>query len=67
MLNSIIGFLQSSWDLLVNTIETLLMACFFVSNSISVTLSLVGFLPAIIGTALLITIAVFVVRFLLLK
>lgn len=67
MLNTIIGYLETAWNLLLNLIQTLFMSVVFVTQSVSVTVSLVPFLPSIIGTALVITIAIFVVRFLLLK
>ena len=67
MLNTIIGFLETAWDLILNTIQTLFMSVVFVTQSVSITVSLVPFLPSIIGTALVITIAVYVIRFLLLK
>ena len=67
MLNTIIGFLETAWNLILNTIQTLFMSVVFVTQSVSITVSLVPFLPSIIGTALVITIAVYVIRFLLLK
>lgn len=67
MLNTIIGYLETAWDLLLNMIQTLLMSVVFVTQSVNITVSLVTFLPSIIGTALVITIAVYVIRFLLLK
>ena len=67
MLNYIFGYLESAWDFLLNIITTMIMAVSFVVTSVQNTLLLVGYVPPIIGTALVITIAVFVVRFLLLK
>lgn len=67
MLNHIIGYLETAWNFLLNMITTLFMAVGFVVTSVQNTLSLVGYVPPIIGTALVVTIAVFVVRFLLLK
>ena len=67
MLGSIAGFLESIWEYLYNTIQTIAMAFKYVLSASENVVALVGYLPPIIGAALVITIGVFIVRFLLLK
>ena len=63
--NQIIGYIQTAFDFLLNLIESLIMAVVFVSNSSAVVLSMSAFMPAIIGTCVVITVAIAVVKFLI--
>ncbi len=65
--NTITGFFVTGWNMFLSLVESLLMACGMGANSVQVVVSLVAFVPPIIGTGIIIFIAVFVVRFLLLK
>lgn len=66
-MGSIIGFLQSIWDMFVNAIQSLYLAIRMVVGSVEFVTTFVTYLPAVIGSAVIIFIAVFVIRFLLLK
>lgn len=64
-INQIIGYVETAFDFLLNLIESLIMAVVFVSSSSGVVLSMASFMPAIIGTCVVITVAIAVVKFLI--
>lgn len=63
--NQIIGYVETAFDFLLNLIESLIMAVVFVSTSSGVVLSMSAFMPAIIGTCVVIVVAIAVVKFLI--
>lgn len=65
--NTITGFFVTGWNMFLNLVESLLMACGMVASSVQFVVTLVGFVPPIIATGIIIFLAVFIVRFLLMK
>lgn len=65
--NTIAGYFETLWNMIVNLIQSLLMAVGMVGSSMYFVTSLVAFIPPLIATGIIIFIAVFVVRFLLMK
>lgn len=63
--NQIIGYVQTAFEFLLNLIESLIMAVVYVTTSSGVVLSMAQFMPAIIGTCVVITVAIAVVKFLI--
>lgn len=66
-MGSIIGFLQSIWDFIVNSIQSLMLAIRMVVGSVQFITSFVAYLPAVISSAVIIFLSVYVIRFLLMK
>ena len=66
-MGSILGFLQSIWDMIVNSIQSLYLAIRMVVGSVEFVITFVTYLPAVIGSAIIIFLSVFVIRFLLMK
>lgn len=63
---SFIGRLFSLlWDYIVSFFENLLLALDIVGSSITQSLSIAGYLPAIFGASVSICVAVYVIKFLL--
>lgn len=63
--NQIIGYVETAFDFLLNLIESLIMAVVYVTTSSGVVLSMAQFMPAIIGTCVVITVAIAVIKFLI--
>ena len=63
--NQIIGYVQTAFEFVLNLIESLIMAIVFVTSSSSVVISMSYFMPAIIGTCVVITVAIAVIKFLI--
>lgn len=59
----IIGYAGAAFQFLLNFINSIITAFVFVTNSLTFTVSLVGFVPAIIGSGIVITIGVCVMKF----
>lgn len=65
--STISGYFVTAWNMIVNLVESLLMAVNMVVYSTGFVVAMTYYVPPIIATGLIIFIAVFVVRFLLLK
>ena len=63
--SKILGFVEVVFDYFVNLIESLLMAVYFTGTAVSVTTYLVPFMPAIIGSAIVVFLAIYLIRFLI--
>lgn len=63
--NQIIGYVETAFNFLLNFIESLITAVVFVTNSSTVVLGMAGFMPNIIGTCLVIVIAISIIKFLI--
>lgn len=61
----IIGYIEVAFDYFLNLIESLIMAVGFLASAGSFTTSLIPFMPPIIGTAMVIFIAIFLIKFLI--
>lgn len=66
-MNEIIGYLQSLWDMLVGTVKSLITAVNMVGGSIAFLNLFIGYLPSVVSAGVIIFLAVYVIRFLLLK
>lgn len=66
-MGSILGLLQSLWYIIVNVLQSFLLAIRTVIGSIDFVFTFVAYVPAVISSAVLIFLAVFALRFLLLK
>lgn len=65
--NMVGGYLVTLWNMVLNLIESLLMAVGMVASSVGFVTQLVAYVPPILASGIIIFIAVFVVRFLLMK
>lgn len=63
--SQVIGFIEVAWQYFMNLISSLIMAVGFLATSISFPLAIVSYMPAIIGTAIVVFMAIFVIRFLI--
>lgn len=63
--NQISGFAVSLFQFFVNLVESLIQAVIFMGSGVSFSLAIVPFMPSIIGTAIVIFIAIFVIKFLI--
>lgn len=63
--SKIIGFISSVWDYFINFIESLVQAVAFLVSSSAFAVALIGYMPGIIGTAIVVFLAVFIVKFLI--
>lgn len=61
----LLGYVQVAVEYLLNLVESLIMAVVYVTTSSGVVLSMARFMPAIIGTCVVITVAIAVVKFLI--
>lgn len=59
------GFLDLLWQYVSNMFSSLLLAVTFLATSLSFPQMLIAYMPPIIGSAILIFMAVYVVRFLI--
>ena len=66
-MSDILGYFQYAWDLIVGILKSLVTAVEMVGGSIAFLTSFVGYLPAVVSAGVVIFLAVYVVRFLLLK
>lgn len=63
--DKILGFVEIIWDYFINLIESLAMAVYFVGTSVSFTTYIVPFMPAIIGSAIVVFMAIYLIKFLI--
>lgn len=63
--SKILGFVEVVFDYFVNLIESLLIAVYFTGTAVSFTTYLVPFMPAIIGSAIVVFLAIYLIRFLI--
>lgn len=61
--NTIIGYIEMAWEYFTNLIATIVFACQMITASLTFPRMLVGVVPAVVGAAILIFIAVYVVKF----
>ena len=66
-MSEIAGILRSFWDIFVGTLKSLVTAVEMVAGSIGFLGDFIGYLPAIVSAGVIIFLAVYVIRFLLLK
>lgn len=62
---TILGWLQTLANFIVSLVESLILAIVALSASSSLPLTLVSFMPAILGASITIVVAVMVVKFLI--
>lgn len=65
--DKVLGFFEAIGQFLENFFNSLIMAITFMLSSVGFSLQLVAFVPAIIGSAIVIFIAIYVIRFILMK
>lgn len=64
-LGKILGFIQSAFDFFLNMIESLIQAVVFLASSVPFVTGLIPYLPSVIGSCVLITLSVAIVKFLI--
>lgn len=57
------GFISTIGEFIFNAIEAMISALVFLANSTQLPLALVSYMPGIIGTAIIIFMAVYVIKF----
>lgn len=62
--SKILGYLEVAWSYFINLIESLLMAIGFLTSAAGFSLQIVPYMPPIIGTAIVVFLAVFLIKFL---
>lgn len=65
--DKILGFFEAIGQFIENFFNSLIMAVTFMMSSVGFSIQLVSFVPAIIGSAIVIFIAIYVIRFILMK
>lgn len=63
--NQISGFAVSLFQFFVNLVESLIQAVVFMGSGVAFATAIVPFMPSIIGTAIVIFLAIFVIKFLI--
>lgn len=63
--DKLIGYVSVAFEFFLNLIESLLMAIGFMGTSVSFVGSIIMYMPSIIGTAVAIFLAIFVIKFLI--
>ena len=63
--DQVLGFFETLFSFFLNFIESLLMALAVIAESIIYTPVLVGLVPAVVGSAVTIGIAIYVVKFII--
>lgn len=61
----VIGYIETVFNYFLNFIESLIMAIAFVGHSGTIVVSMSALMPAILGTCVVITVALAVVKFLI--
>lgn len=61
------SFIASGFQFLYNTISSLVIAVGVVLGSVNLPQQLAHYMPAVLGSGILVTVAIYVIRFLLLK
>ncbi len=65
LISDIVGFLTMGFQFLVNTIDSFIRAIVLLTTSLSFPQLLVQYMPSIIGSSILITLFVYVIKFLI--
>lgn len=63
--DKIIGFLETLWDFFINLVNSLIIALSATVTAATLPVTLMPFLPAIIGSSVMIVIAFAVVKFII--
>lgn len=63
--SQMLGYVEVAFDYLVNLIESLLMAVGFLTSAAGFTTGLISYMPPIIGTAIVVFVAIFLIKFLI--
>lgn len=63
--DKIVGFLETLWDFFINLVNSLIVALTATVTAATLPVTLMPFLPAIIGSAVMIVIAFAVVKFII--
>ena len=61
--DTIIGYIELAWSYFLNLIHTIVFACQMITASLAFPRQLVGVVPFALGAAIMIFIAVYVVKF----
>lgn len=61
----ILGFVDAVWNYFVNLIDSLILAVVFLGSSSNFATAIIGFMPPIIGTAIVVFLAIYVIKFLI--
>ncbi len=61
--DQILGFFELAWEFLLNVIKSLGSAILFVSQISPLPLSLIGFMPTVLGTCITIVVGMAVIKF----
>lgn len=62
---SVIGLLNNFWEIVTNFFSTLAHALVMVNTSLALPVRLLGYLPTVLGSAMMVFIGVYVVKFML--
>lgn len=65
ILQNIWGIVQTGWQFLSNMIQTTITAISILTTSVVLPNSIVPFLPSILGSSVVITVTIFVTKFLI--
>lgn len=63
--DKIIGYIETLWNLVIGLVESLLIAIKFLLTGTDAVLYLVGFLPAIIGSCVVIFLFIYILKLIL--
>lgn len=63
--DKIIGYIETLWNLVIGLVQSLLMAIKFLLTGTDAVLYLVGFLPAIIGSCVVIFLFIYILKLIL--
>ena len=65
ILQNIWGIVQTGWQFLSNMIQTTITVTSILTTSVTLPSSIVPFLPSILGSSVIITVTIFVAKFLI--
>lgn len=64
-MSTLLGWLQTLANFIINLVESLILAVFAITQSVSLPLALIGHVPMIIGASISIVVAVCVAKFII--
>lgn len=61
----VLGFFEAAWNYFINFVESLITALVMVTSSTSFVMSIIQYVPAILGSSIAIFIVIYTVKFLI--
>lgn len=63
--NQVLGFIQTVFDFFISLVESLILGISLLVSSIDLPLLLVGYVPPILGSAIVVCFSIYIIKFLI--